>query len=82
MSSSALEYTKEFVVSVVLGKDVVPRLGLHQLEKLRYDLIEAIKRNNDPKWKIIGKGIFCCSNGIAEDDSSDERVLESTEGKK
>jgi sn1-specific diacylglycerol lipase len=27
-----IEYTKQFIISIVLGKDVVPRLGLHQME--------------------------------------------------
>ena len=46
-----MEYTKSFVTSVVLGKDVVPRIGLHQLESLRHDLIYAIHKSTDPKVK-------------------------------
>lgn len=46
---AAMEYTKTFTISVVLGKDVVPRLGLNQMEALRADLINAIKRSVDPK---------------------------------
>lgn len=49
LSAPAVEYTKEFTVSVVIGKDVVPRIGLHQMETLRTDLINAIKRSVDPK---------------------------------
>ncbi|KAG8201460.1 hypothetical protein JTE90_024329 [Oedothorax gibbosus] len=60
LSLPAVEYTKEFITSVVLGKDVVPRIGLHQMEALRSDLINAIKRSKDPKWKIIMNGFFCC----------------------
>lgn len=45
----AVEYTKSFTISVVMGKDVVPRIGLHQMEALRADLITAIKRSVDPK---------------------------------
>lgn len=48
----AVEYSKSFITSVVLGKDVVPRIGLHQMETLRADLINAIKRSIDPKVKI------------------------------
>ena len=50
-SQEAVEYTKSFVTSVVLGKDVVPRIGLHQLESLRHDLIYAIHKSTDPKVK-------------------------------
>lgn len=46
---AATEYTKAFVTSVVVGKDVVPRIGLHQMESLRADLMHAIKRSKDPK---------------------------------
>lgn len=45
----AAEFTKEFVTSVVVGKDVVPRLGLHQLETLRTSLMATIKKSTDPK---------------------------------
>lgn len=49
MSAPVVEYTKQFTVSVVVGKDVVPRIGLYQMETLRTDLINAIKRSVDPK---------------------------------
>lgn len=48
-SMPAVEYSKSFITSVVVGKDVVPRIGLHQMEALRADLINAIKRSIDPK---------------------------------
>ena len=48
-SQSAVEYSKEFVTSVVVGKDVVPRIGLHQMETLRHDLINALQKSRDPK---------------------------------
>lgn len=60
LSAPAVEYTKEFTISVVVGKDVVPRIGLHQMETLRTDLINAIKRSVDPKWKTITCSIICC----------------------
>ncbi|XP_063219967.1 diacylglycerol lipase-alpha isoform X2 [Bacillus rossius redtenbacheri] len=60
LSMPAVEYTKSFITSVVLGKDVVPRIGLHQLESLRADLINTIKRSKDPKWKTIMCSVVCC----------------------
>lgn len=51
-SMPAVEYSKSFITSVVVGKDVVPRIGLHQMEALRADLINAIKRSVDPKVTI------------------------------
>ncbi|XP_069685580.1 diacylglycerol lipase-alpha isoform X2 [Periplaneta americana] len=60
LSMPAVEYTKSFITSVVVGKDVVPRIGLHQLESLRADLINTIKRSKDPKWKTIVCSVVCC----------------------
>lgn len=59
-SLPAVEYTKTFITSVVVGKDVVPRIGLYQMEALRADLINAIKRSVDPKWKTITCSMICC----------------------
>uniref|UniRef100_A0A0K8UQK8 Diacylglycerol lipase-alpha n=2 Tax=Bactrocera latifrons TaxID=174628 RepID=A0A0K8UQK8_BACLA len=63
LSMPAVEYTKSFITSIVLGKDVVPRIGLHQMEALRADLINAIQRSVDPKWKTISCSVICCGCG-------------------
>ncbi|EFX72758.1 hypothetical protein DAPPUDRAFT_58603 [Daphnia pulex] len=60
LSLPAAEFTKEFVTSIVVGKDVVPRLGLHQLETLRSSLMTAINKSTNPKWKILGSSMLCC----------------------
>ncbi|XP_044017394.1 diacylglycerol lipase-alpha isoform X5 [Aphidius gifuensis] len=60
LSMPAQIYTQEFITSVVVGKDIVPRIGLRQMESLRADLINAIKRSVDPKWKTIACSIMCC----------------------
>ncbi|XP_046980433.1 diacylglycerol lipase-alpha [Schistocerca americana] len=60
LSMPAAEHSKQFITSVVVGKDVVPRIGLHQLESLRADLINTIKRSKDPKWKTIFCSAVCC----------------------
>ena len=48
-SMPVVEYTKKFVTSVIVGKDVVPRIGLSQMEALRADLLNAIKKSRKPK---------------------------------
>ncbi|CAG9802490.1 unnamed protein product [Chironomus riparius] len=63
LSMPAVEYSKEFITSVVVGKDVVPRIGLHQMESLRADLINAIQQSIDPKWKTIACNMICCCCG-------------------
>ncbi|XP_066255734.1 diacylglycerol lipase-alpha isoform X3 [Euwallacea similis] len=77
LSAPAVEYTKEFTLSVVIGKDVVPRIGLHQMETLRTDLINAIKRSVDPKWKTITCSIICC--GCSQPTSAVEMSTGETE---
>ncbi|CAL7951516.1 unnamed protein product [Xylocopa violacea] len=63
LSMPAQQYSQEFITSVVVGKDVVPRIGLRQMESLRADLINAIKRSVDPKWKTIACSVMCCGCG-------------------
>ncbi|CAK9798448.1 Diacylglycerol lipase-alpha [Anthophora plagiata] len=63
LSMPAQQYSQEFITSVVVGKDVVPRIGLRQMESLRADLINAIKRSVDPKWKTITCSVMCCGCG-------------------
>ncbi|XP_055389650.1 diacylglycerol lipase-alpha isoform X2 [Condylostylus longicornis] len=79
LSMPAVEASKSFITSVVVGKDVVPRIGLHQMEALRADLINAIKRSVDPKWKTITCSAICCGCGpeptsVVEMASKDTRI--------
>ncbi|ELT97131.1 hypothetical protein CAPTEDRAFT_139126 [Capitella teleta] len=74
LSAPCVEDTKSFITSVVLGKDVVSRIGLHQLEAMRNDLINVIKKATDPKWKIITSSILCCGGG------DDEGLMNSLNG--
>ncbi|XP_028812317.1 sn1-specific diacylglycerol lipase alpha isoform X2 [Denticeps clupeoides] len=71
LSEDAMEYSKEFVTSVVLGKDLVPRIGLSQLEGFRRHLLEVLQKSDKPKWRIIAGGTKCIpkSEFPDEDDS-------------
>ncbi|XP_059079091.1 diacylglycerol lipase-alpha-like isoform X2 [Tigriopus californicus] len=60
LSRAAMEYTKEFMTSVVVGKDLVPRIGLHQLEELRHDLMYALQKSPNPKWLTLSSSLMCC----------------------
>lgn len=72
LSLQAAEYSRTFITSVVLGKDVVPRLGLHQMESLRFDLINAIQRCKLPKYRVIGSSVCCCLKSL---DLQDEQLI-------
>ncbi|KAG0728194.1 Sn1-specific diacylglycerol lipase alpha [Chionoecetes opilio] len=80
LSMPVVEHTRSFITSVVVGKDVVPRIGLHQMEAMRADLINAIQRSKDPKWKTIGASVRCCgawedSGGEAEEFSTTRAAM-------
>ena len=51
-SPEAMEESKNFITSVVLGKDVIPRLGLAQLEYLRSDLLSLLETSTTPKVRV------------------------------
>ncbi len=53
-STACVEDTRSFITSVIVGKDVVPRIGLHQLEAMRQDLINVIKKSTQPKVRPGG----------------------------
>ncbi|XP_029438044.1 sn1-specific diacylglycerol lipase alpha isoform X2 [Rhinatrema bivittatum] len=69
LSEDAMEYSKEFVTSVVLGKDLVPRIGLSQLEGFRRHLLDVLERSNKPKWRIILGGTKCIPKSELPDDT-------------
>ncbi|XP_078331862.1 diacylglycerol lipase-alpha-like isoform X4 [Crassostrea virginica] len=75
LSEACVQETKSFITSIVVGKDVVPRIGLSQLEVLRADLINVIKNSKEPKWKIIARGV-CCGNAEARKMNMDEVRVE------
>ena len=48
-SGHLIPYTEEFICTVVLGYDVVPRLGLVEAIQLRIDVLHALRYCNLPK---------------------------------
>ncbi|XP_013421661.1 sn1-specific diacylglycerol lipase alpha [Lingula anatina] len=60
LSKAAMEESKSYVTSVVVGKDIITRLGLPQLETVRANLINIIKRSRSSKWRIITGGMCRC----------------------
>ena len=57
-SPEAMEESKNFITSVVLGKDVIPRLGLAQLEYLRSDLLSLLETSTTPKVRVDEKRYY------------------------
>ncbi|KAM6156811.1 diacylglycerol lipase-beta [Erethizon dorsatum] len=58
LSKSLYEYSKDFIVSLVLGKDVIPRLSVTNLEDLKKRILRVIAQCNKPKYKILLQGCW------------------------
>uniref|UniRef100_A0A8C2VGG2 Diacylglycerol lipase-beta n=1 Tax=Chinchilla lanigera TaxID=34839 RepID=A0A8C2VGG2_CHILA len=58
LSKSLYEHSKDFIVSLVLGKDVIPRLSVTNLEDLKKRILRVIAHCNKPKYKILLQGCW------------------------
>ncbi|XP_035182501.1 sn1-specific diacylglycerol lipase alpha [Oxyura jamaicensis] len=74
LSEDAMEYSKEFVTAVVLGKDLVPRIGLSQLEGFRRQLLDVLQRSNKPKWRIIVGATKCIPKSELPEETEENSV--------
>ncbi|XP_058891507.1 diacylglycerol lipase-beta-like isoform X1 [Acipenser ruthenus] len=57
LSKPLADYSKEFIVSVVLGKDLVPRLSIPNMEDLKRSILRMVANCNKPKYQIL---LRCC----------------------
>ncbi|NWI18524.1 DGLA lipase, partial [Crypturellus soui] len=85
LSEDAMEYSKEFVTAVVLGKDLVPRqvekplnpLALFfftKLEGFRRQLLDVLQRSNKPKWRIIVGATKCIPKSELPEETEENSV--------
>lgn len=58
LSQNATPFCEDFIVSVVLGKDVVPRMGVNSSLELRDDLAAVIRSCSLPKYRVLMKGCW------------------------
>ncbi|KTG06183.1 hypothetical protein cypCar_00023737, partial [Cyprinus carpio] len=68
LSKALADYSKQFVVSVVLGKDLVPRLSIPNMEDLKRRLLKMVSNCSKPKYKILMHGCWYELFGGAPDD--------------
>lgn len=68
MSKALADYSKQFVVSVVLGKDLVPRLSIPNMEDLKKRILKMVSNCNKPKYKILLHGCWYELFGGSPDD--------------
>ncbi|KAK5851313.1 hypothetical protein PBY51_002116 [Eleginops maclovinus] len=58
LSKALADYSKDFVVSVVLGKDLVPRLSLPNMQDLKRKILKIVSNCNKPKYRILLQGCW------------------------
>ncbi|XP_038064401.1 diacylglycerol lipase-beta-like isoform X2 [Patiria miniata] len=62
LSAEGVIYTADFVTSVLLGEDLVPRLALGTLDELKSRMMDIVKRSDRPKYQTLLGGCWwtCC----------------------
>ncbi|XP_022092681.1 sn1-specific diacylglycerol lipase beta-like isoform X2 [Acanthaster planci] len=86
LSAEGVIYTADFVVSVLLGEDLVPRLALGTLEELKTSMINIVKRTDRPKYQTLLGGCWWTLCGFPEtlphtSDSGDDHLTEDPESR-
>ena len=57
VNRNACALFEEFLVSVVAGDDIVPRMHLHSLELLREDVGRLLENCNTPKYRVFASAV-------------------------
>ncbi|KFQ36791.1 Sn1-specific diacylglycerol lipase beta, partial [Mesitornis unicolor] len=57
-SKSLADYTKHFIVSVIVGKDLVARLSMPNMEDLKRRIVRIVANCNRPKYQILLHGCW------------------------
>ncbi|XP_068100656.1 diacylglycerol lipase-beta [Hyperolius riggenbachi] len=58
LSKDLAEYSKGFIISIILGKDLVPRLSLPNMEDLKNRILRMVVNCNRPKYQILLRGCW------------------------
>ncbi|NXK64140.1 DGLB lipase, partial [Sylvietta virens] len=58
LSKSLADYSKHFIVSVILGKDLVARLSMPNMEDLKRRIVRIVANCNRPKYQILLRGCW------------------------
>lgn len=85
LSLPVVEYTKQFATGIILGNDCVPRLGIAQLERLRYHVLLSLKSSQRSTSKVLARALCpsCCfgTNNVEYDPSQSLNLLHGTGGR-
>ncbi|KAK6187867.1 hypothetical protein SNE40_005799 [Patella caerulea] len=58
LSPNASQHAQDYICSVILGKDVIPRLGMPTMNKLKCQILKALAECRHPKYRILAGGCF------------------------
>ncbi|KAM9305954.1 diacylglycerol lipase-beta [Gastrophryne carolinensis] len=68
LSKALAEYSKSFIISIIVGKDLVSRLSLPNMEDLKNRVIRMVVNCNRPKYQILLRGCWYELFGGSPDD--------------
>lgn len=68
LSKALADYSKKFIVSIIVGKDLVPRLSMPNMEDLKTRILRMVANCNKPKYKILLRGCWYEVFGGTPDD--------------
>uniref|UniRef100_A0A8C2TX49 Diacylglycerol lipase-beta n=1 Tax=Coturnix japonica TaxID=93934 RepID=A0A8C2TX49_COTJA len=58
LSKALAEYSKRFIISIILGKDLVARLSMPNMEDLKRRIVRIVANCNRPKYQILLRGCW------------------------
>lgn len=69
--------TQSFVMSVVVGDDLVPRLSMNSLHDLRHKIMCVLNTCSQPKYRILAQGCWYMLFGISASSLNSANTVES-----
>nr|XP_027221263.1 sn1-specific diacylglycerol lipase beta-like isoform X2 [Penaeus vannamei] len=69
--------TQSFVMSVVVGDDLVPRLSMNSLHDLRYKIMCVLNTCRQPKYRVLAQGCWYMLFGISSSSLESVSTIES-----
>ncbi|XP_043934561.1 diacylglycerol lipase-beta [Protopterus annectens] len=58
LSKPLADYSKDFTISIIVGKDLVPRLSIPNMEELKRRTVQVVANCTKPKYKILLRGCW------------------------
>ncbi|XP_071813731.1 diacylglycerol lipase-beta-like [Apostichopus japonicus] len=64
LNDEGVHFTKDFVISVVVGLDIIPRLSILTLNDLKDQIVEVMQHSPTPKYRILLGGCWYSICGL------------------